>query len=176
MFMKKWLIFCLLLPVCLLGCGKQEAYETVTDAYVQPVSAPMQQAAVQIPEGAAVSVMHSDEGSSLYFCDGYTITLQTAEAGDLDSTLCAVTGYKREQLNVIQTFSGDAARYDCVWVSAGEGEEQVGRAAVLDDGSYHYVLSCMSSASDAPKLQEAWNTLFSSFCLATPGEDLYTGS
>ena len=173
--MRKWLILGLL-PVMLLGCGKQEVYETVTDEYVQPVSATMQQAAVQIPEGAAVSVMHSDETGSLYFCDEYTISLQTTEAGDLERTLCDVTGYEKEQLKIIETISGNAVRYECVWVSAGEGEEQVGRTAILDDGNYHYILTCMTDASNALSLQEPWQALFSSFCITAPGSDPYTGS
>ena len=52
----------------------------------------------------------------------------------------------------------------------------MGRAAILDDGSYHYVLTCMTDASNAHALQESWQTLFDSFTLAEPGEDPYTGS
>lgn len=173
--MKNLLCLCLL-PVLLVGCGKQEAYETISDEYVQPVAAVMQQAAVQIPDGAVVAAMHSDESGSLYFCDGYTITLQTMDSGDLSRTVQTVTGYTKEQLNMIKTASEGAVRYDCVWVSAGEGEEQVCRAAILDDGDYHYILSCMSDASNARSFQETWQTLFDSFCLTEPGVDLYTGS
>lgn len=173
--MKKWL--CLgLLPVFLVGCGKQEAYETVSDEFIQPVAAVMQQAAIQIPEGAVVAAMHNDETGSIYFCDDYTMTLQTMESGDLNKTVYTVTGYTKEQLDMIETAAENAVRYDCVWVSAGESEEQVGRAAILDDGNYHYVLTCMTNASDALSLQEAWQTLFSSFCITEPGVDPYTGS
>ena len=173
--MKKWLCLCLL-PVFLTGCGRQEAYETVSDDYVQPVAAVMQEAAVQIPEGAVVAAMQNDEAGSLYFCDNYTMTLQTVVSGDLNKTLREVTGFEKDQLKLIETAAGDSRRYDCVWVSAGEGEEQVGRAAILDDGSYHYVLTCMTDASNAHALQESWQTLFDSFTLAEPGDDPYTGS
>lgn len=173
--MKKWL--CLtLLPIFFLGCSRQETFETVSDEYVQPVAAVMMQPAVQIPDGAVMAVMQNDEAGSIYFCDGYTMTLQTMQSGDLGETVNAVTGYTKEQLDLIETLAADAVRYDCVWVSAGEGGEQVGRAAILDDGNYHYVLTCMTDASNAQSLQESWQRLFNSFCITAPGADPYTGS
>ncbi len=174
--MKKWLILSFLLPAMLFGCSKQETFETVSDEFVQPVAAVMKQAAVQIPDGAVVAAMQNEEAGSMYFCDDYTITLQTMESGDLDKTISTVTGYDPEQLDLIETAAADGHRYDFTWVSLGENEEQIGRAAVLDDGSYHYVLTCMADASNAYALQETWQMLFSSFCLTTPGEDPYTGS
>lgn len=175
MFVKKALLL-LILPVFLFGCGAEQTFETVTDEYVQPVAAVMQQAAIQLPDGAAVSVMQNEENGSIYFCDDFTLTLQTLEAGDLNHTLYTATGYEQQQLNIIETASGDAKRYDCVWAAAGEGEDQVGRAAVLDDGNYHYVLTCMTGASNAESLQQQWQAIFTSFCLTTPGMDPYTGS
>lgn len=174
--MKKWLCLCLVLPLLLLGCGKQESFETISDEYVQPVAAVMMQVAVQIPDGAVIAAMENDDTGSIYFCDDYTITLQTLDAGDLNSTVHTATGYGKEQLDLIETSTDYGLRYDCIWVSVGEGEEQVGRAAILDDGSYHYVLTCMTGASNACELQEEWQALFSSFCLTMPGEDPYTGS
>ena len=175
MYMKKGL-FLLLMPAFLLGCSAQESFETVSDEYVQPVAAVMQQAALRLPEGAAVAVMQNDETGSIYFCDDYTITLQTLDSGDLKETLYTATGFEEDQLKVIETNCGTAKRYDCVWASAGEGEEQIGRVAILDDGNYHYVLTCMTGASNAQALQDQWQDLFSSFCITEPGTDPYTGS
>ncbi len=174
--MKKWLCLCLALMLVLTGCGKQESYETISDEYVQPAVATMMQVAVQMPDGAVVAAMENDSNGSIYFCDDYTITLQTTASGDLNKTVCSVTGYEKEQLDLIETGTDYGRRYDFVWVSFGEGEEQVGKAAILDDGNYHYVLTCMTGASNAHALQEEWQALFSSFCLTAPGEDLYTGS
>ncbi len=173
--MKKW-ISLLLLPVFLIGCGQQETLETVSDEYVQPVVAAMQQAAVLLPEDAAVAVMTNEQTGTIYFCDDYTVTLQTFASGDLNRTLQAVTGYEKSQLQLIQTEPAGNKRYDCVWSCAGESEEQVGRAAVLDDGNYHYVLTCMAGCSRTQALRENWDALFSSFCLTAPGENPYTGS
>lgn len=158
------------------GCRAQETFETVSDEYIQPVAAVIQQVALRLPDGAVVSVMENQETGNLYFCDNYIITLQILEGGDLEKTLHSVTGHTKDQLKLVQTKSGEADRYDCVWAAAGEGEDQICRAAVLDDGSYHYVLSCMADASNAQSLQEQWQALFTSFCLTVPGVDPYTGS
>lgn len=173
--MKKLLCLCLM-TVFLVGCSKQEAFETVSDEYVHPAEVEMQQTAIQIPEGAVVTAMQNDMVGSLYFCDDYTMTLHTMQSGDLNQTIREVTGFEKDQLHMMETAADNARRYDFVWVSAGEGEEQVGRAAILDDGAYHYVLTCMTDASNARALQESWQTLFESFILVAPGEDPYTGS
>lgn len=173
--MKKCLMM-ILAALLLTGCGAEPVYETVSDDLVQPVAAVMQQTALQLPEGAAVSVMQNDQTGSIYFCDDYTLTLQTVEGGDLNATLLQTTGYSKDALKLIETQPGDYTRYDCVWTTVGEGEEQVNRAAILDDGCYHYILTCMTPASKAEQLQEQWQAIFTSFCLTEPGSDLYTGS
>lgn len=173
--MKK-ILWILLAALLLTGCGAEPVYEAVSDEMVQPVAAVMQQTALQLPEGAAVAVMQNDQTGTIYFCDDYTLTLQTLQGGDLDATLRQTTGYSKDVLKLVQTKPGDYVRYDCVWASSGEGEEQVNRAAILDDGCYHYVLTCMTPASQAEELQEQWQDIFTSFCLAEPDSDLYTGS
>lgn len=173
--MKKCLIF-VLTAIFLTGCGAEPTFETVSDDIVQPVAAVMQQAALQLPEGAALAVMQNDQNGSIYFCDDYTLTLQTVEGGDLNATLQQTTGYSKDALKLLETQPGDYTRYDCVWATAGEGEDQVNRAAILDDGCYHYILTCMAPASCAEELQEQWQAIFTSFCLTEPDSDLYTGS
>ena len=41
----------------------------------------------------------------------------------------------------------------------------MGRAAVLDDGRYHYVLTVQADAARSGELTETWNQLFSGFSL-----------
>lgn len=172
--MKKFL-FLVLAALFLTGCDAESVYETVSDEMVQPVAAMMQQTALQLPEDAAVAVMQNDQGT-IYFCDDYTLALQTLQSGDLDATIRQTTGYSKDSLQLMKTQPGDYIRYDCVWTSAGEGEEQVNRAAILDDGCYHYVLTCMTLSSQAEQLQAQWQDIFTSFCLTEPDSDLYTGS
>ena len=150
--------------------------ETISDTPVQPVMAPASQIVVNLPLDASVMTMQDGSGSTLYFCDGYTVQVSTLESGDLDKTLRQVTGFGKDQLKLMSSFKGDAKRYDCAWTAAGEGEDQVCRACILDDGSYHYVVSLMAEESKAGQLQQNWQDIFVSFRLAAPGEQLNTGS
>ena len=173
--MKKCLLW-MLLAILLTGCGSQETLETVTDDYIQPVMAPMQQILVSLPTDAAVAVLEEEAAGTIYLCDGYTVTLHTTEAGNMEKTLQAATGFSADALRTIQTEYGGLTRTDGVWTAAGETEDQLGRFAVLDDGNYHYVLTCMADASKMEELQPVWQELFESFRLVTAGTDLHTGS
>lgn len=167
--------FLVVFGLLLCGCSAQETFETVSDDIIQSVSAQMQQVYVELPEEAAAPAMENDGGDAIYLCDGYTITMQTLEAGDLDATLRTATGFSRDALHMIQTESEGIKRYECVWAAAGEGEDQVCRAAVLDDGSYHYVLTAMAGASVTETFAEEWNGMFRSFRLGSM-TDPNTGS
>lgn len=163
--MKKGWIGLALAALLLTACGAQETFETVSDVAAQSVSAAARQVLLTLPEEAAVCVFEDAQTGSLYLCDGYNISLQTLQGGDLDRTLRTVTGYGREQLTLMQTKQENAKRYECVWSAAGEGEDQVGRAVILDDGSYHYVLTAMAGETHAGDLTETWQEIFSSFGL-----------
>lgn len=154
-----------LLVGCLLmtGCSARETFEHIGDDYLQET--PVQhQILCALPEDASAQTVQSAYGQ-LYFCDGYEITMQTLPAGDLDRTLRELTGYGKENLTVMETGVTSAARYDCVWTAAGEGGDMVGRAAVLDDGNYHYCMTVMASQSEAAELRDTWKALFDSFML-----------
>lgn len=174
--MKKWFILLGVLALLLTGCGAQETFETVGDVYGQGEAAQMQQVVLNLSQDAAAAVMQSEEGGSLYFCDGYTVTVQTMASGDLNRTLLEATGFTRESLRPVETAAGEARRYDCVWTAAGEGEEQVGRAAVIDDGNYHYVVTVMADASAARALAGEWQKLLDSFQILPAGTVVSTGS
>lgn len=160
--MKKWW---LLLMICamLSGCGAEETFETVSDEILE-VAAVQRQILVELPPEAAAPASESDAGT-IYICDGYEIMLQTLTGGDLDATLRAVSGYGREELTVVESRQGDYKRYDLVWACAGEEGERIGRGAVLDDGSYHYVLCVLSDADRVQEYEEVWSALFSSYSL-----------
>lgn len=147
-----------LLSALLTGCA-QPALETVNDVYVtQPPDEPLT-VRVQLPQDAAESVMESREGARLYLCDGYELRLQTIGAGELDDVLRTVTGYGEDRLTVMKSKDGGFDRYDCVWCSAGEEGELVGRTAILSDGSYYYCVSLLARSEDAYALQETWQQL-----------------
>ena len=163
----------LALALCLVGCKPKPEYETISDEVVAGAVVTAQPMQISLPTDAVVAVFQGEDGSALYLCDGYTITVQTYEAGDLNKTLLDATGFTLDALYPLQTKQGDYTRYDCVWTAAGEGEEQVGRLALIDDGNYHYALSVMAPASQTERLQQHWKTLFDGFDL---GEAVSTGS
>lgn len=173
--MKKLILMAGIL-LLLTGCNAQQTFETVDDAYIQPVSVQLHQMALALPENAAALTVQSDEGGNLYFCDGYTVAVQVLPSGDLNSTFLQTTGFDKEALPVMETQPGGIKRYDWVWTAAGEGENQVCRGALLDDGISHYVLTCMTGESQAQAVQEDWRNLFSSFCLLTQEDLIRTGS
>ena len=164
------------LGLLLSGCGAQETFETVSDLYAQPVSAVLQQVVVDIPPEATATVMQSDGSGTMYLCDDYSIILQTLSSGDLDKTLKNATGYGKDKLQILQTRTDNAKRYTCVWTAAGEGQAQVGRTCVLDDGTYHYVLTVMADENMAGELTQTWQKLMDSFRIVSPDMDLGSGS
>ena len=165
--MKKWLV--LALAVLLCGCAKAE-YETMADEYTPLPPEQKARMVLSFAGDQEVASMEAGDQESICFCDGYTLTRQVLEAGDLDKTLRAVTGYARDQLSIMAQTQDGCKRYDFVWSCAGEGGDQVCRGSILDDGSYHYVVTAMASQEKAGELRATWNGIFSSFSLNTdPG-------
>ena len=67
---------------------------------------------------------------------------------------------------MVKTRDGVCDRYDCVWCSAGEAAEQVGRTAVLSDGSYFYCVSALSDSGSAYGFTQVWREILDSITLA----------
>lgn len=155
---------CILLVIMLLlsGCAAQPAFETVSDLADVAAIAQQRELKVSLPKEATTPTLQSDTGGALYLCDGYTISVQTLQAGDLDATLRSLTGFSREQLTVMETLKHGVKRYDCVWTAAGEGGDQVARAVVLDDGSYHYAVTVMADFASAGELASTWKSILDS--------------
>ena len=161
---KCWIL--LLVALLLSGCSTAETYETLSDELLEPVASVQREILLEIPADAAGEVMESEDGGKLYFCDGYTMTVQILEGGDLSKTVETLCGYSPNQLTVMQTQDGSWKRQEWIWVSVGEGGDQLGRGAVLDDGNYHYCLTVMAEASEAAVLEAEWDGLFESFDIA----------
>lgn len=157
---------CLILALLLTlsGCGSAETYETVADEMYIPVMAEPGEIWVELPEDSVMPAMESENGR-LYICDEYEVAVQTLQSGDLDATVRTVSGYALEELTVLQTGSGELDRYEFVWTMAGELGQRIGRATILDDGDYHYVLCATIDAEKIEEYQEVWNGIFESFSL-----------
>lgn len=162
--MKK--LMCLMCLVLLLvGCSAEKTYDTMGTLSPEPEKTAMMKIKLEVPEDAASHVMGTEQEGRIYFGTDYTLCLQVMDAGDLNHTLQACTGFERENLDLLETKTAQYKRYEAVWTGVGEGGDHLGRIAVLDDGNYHYVLTAMADAQDAGKLSQTWQTVFQSFGL-----------
>ena len=160
------IVLLMLLAVLLAGCGKKEVYETVNDEMVQSVSAQPREILFDLAQEPVMPAMESDSGT-LYLCGDFDVLVHTCQSGDLQNTVKEVSGFLPEELTVIQTGNGEVDRYEFVWTSATDLGQQIGRATVLDDGAYHYILSATVDAELIEEYQEIWNGIFESFQLAS---------
>ncbi len=154
-----------LLALLLCGCGAEETFETVADVWVTEAAATPREVSVTLPGEAAVPAVESDSGR-MYLCEDYEIYIQTMDAGDLNGTIQTVSGYAAEDLTVMETEQDGVSRYEFVWASAGENGDRVGRGVILDDGSYHYVMTVLRDAETTKTSQVVWSEVFQSFRLA----------
>ena len=163
--MKKCLLV-MALAFLLTGCSARETLETLGDGYDTPVMAPVGQLELKLPQEAVAAAMEDPDAGKLYLCDGYTLTVQTMESGDLNETLRQLTGYGKEQLTVMETKQEGHRRLETVWTAAGEGGDQIGRAVILDDGSYHYAVTVMTDAQTAGSLTAVWQSVLDSVTIS----------
>lgn len=159
--MKK-LCLLVILAVLLCGCQAAPTFETLEDVYNEQTMEDPLEIGVSLPDSAT---MIRSGSNRLYLCDGYDVTVEVMAAGDLNRTMQSLTGFAADALTMVQTSVSEMQRYECVWTSAGEGADQVGRAMVLDDGSYHYCVTLTATSEQAGKLQEVWNDLMNSITL-----------
>lgn len=161
--MKKC-VFLLLVMVLLAGCGVQETFETVADVYAPAEPAEHRAVTLTLPEGTTATSLENETGE-YYLCGDFEFGIETMNAGNLGRTVTAVCGYSIEDVTLIQTQTEEFDRYDFVWCAVGEDGDQIGRAVILDDGNYHYVLTALTNADHAGNLRQAWNEMFASFGL-----------
>ena len=156
--MKKVIVL-LVFVLFLGGCADQETFENVLDQLETPVMAQMRQLQVALPKEASAPTLQSEEAGTLYLCDGYSLSVQTMNGGDLDATLRSLTGFSKDQLTVMTTEKHGIRRYDCVWSTVGEGGDHVARAVILDDGNYHYAVTVMADFASAGDLADTWKAI-----------------
>ncbi len=162
--MKKFIMFAGIFALLLTGCATSETFETIADDPVQPVFAIMREISVKLPDEAASPAVESG-ASRLYQCQDYDISVQILEGGDLSRTIQTLSGYDKDSLTVMQTERDGFDCYEFVWASVGETGDLVGRAMVLDDGSYHYCVALLGEADHAQDNQVFWDEMFDSVTL-----------
>lgn len=172
----KVILFTLMLALCLTGCAAEETFEVLEDTVIAEPVAACQQFVVRLPDDTAAPTFQDDTGAELYVCQGYTISKQTFDGGDLEKTIKTLTGKSSEELQIIKTAHDTHERYDFVWTAAGEDGLQLGRACILDDGNYHYTLSTLAQETVSGDLRETFSDMYDSCKLISPDVNLRTGS
>ena len=162
--MKKCLI-CLIVAIFLAGCSAEQTMETLSDELVEPAMAPVGKVELSLPETAWVQSMQESNYDRLYFCDGYTVAVQTVPRGNLEETVQALSGFYPDSLDIMETVSYGNKRWDWVWTCVGENGDMICRAAVIDDGNYHYCVTVMAPAASAGQLETEWNNLLGTFMI-----------
>ncbi len=146
------------------GCAAEETFETLADPVVQTEAAVPRQISVELPDDAVAPVLEN-AGEQIYLCQDYEIIIETLAGGDVENTIQSICGYERDDLTVLETQFQQITRYDFVWASAGETGDRLGRAVILDDGSYHYCMSVLRDADTTETSQIVWSNVFNSFDL-----------
>lgn len=155
----------LLMGWLLAGCAEAPVMETVADEYLLSVAADPAQIQLELPPEAAAAASESDQGE-YYQCQGYDLIVQTLNAGDLNATVRQVSGFSQDRLTILKTNPGQWKRYELVWSTMAQEGELVGRATIVDDGNYHYVLTALAPAETAQQYQQTWEEIFQSFSIA----------
>ncbi len=168
----------LLLAVLMLaGCAEKKTFETISDGLEpEKVSKPMEMSAV-MPAGVTAPVLSSTTAGKLYEYEEYTVTMQAVAAGDFSGLVRSVTGYHPDDLQIIESTQAGLQSYHTVWTSVGEGQTFVGRACILTDGNYYYVLSAMVPENKASDLSEGeLKEMFATFRAVPEEEIISSGS
>jgi hypothetical protein len=156
---KLWIV--LLCALCLAGCGAVKNLETIADD-LQFDEATAAQVEIALPQDSETVLLSGDSGDRLYLCEDYTVAVQTLSGGDLNRSLQTVTGFDKDSLTLMKTEQGGVITYSCVWSAVGEGEDQVCRAVILDDGEYHYAVTVMADYTQAADLADVWQQVLGS--------------
>ena len=158
---KLWVL--VVAAVMLAGCAAETTMETVADELVLAESA-MKEITMELPGEPVLPVMRTDTGE-IYICEDFEVSVETLPGGDIRRTVQMLTGFGMEDVTVMETTVGERTRYDLAWSAMGETGPEVGRAAVLYDGQYHYCLTVMTAEENAASCREMFNGLFESFTL-----------
>lgn len=161
---RMWVVFAC--AICLCGCNAEQTMETISDDLTVLAEEQACEVAVSVADEDAVTFFGED-GSRLYLCDNYTVTVQTLSGGDIDQSMRTVTGFSKDSMTVIKTVKDGITQYEYAWSAIGEKEDQICRGVMLDDGTYHYAVTVMADYSQAADLQDTWQAVFESVALST---------
>lgn len=161
---KLWIIFACAL--CLAGCSATQTMETIADELVF-AEAEACRIEFLFPQDSEAVLLAEDANNKLYQCGDFMVAVQVISGGDLNRSLQTVTGFDKDSLTVMRTERDGVTAYNCAWSAAGEGEDQVCRAVILDDGVYNYAVTVMADYTKAADLDDTWQEMLNSVELST---------
>lgn len=143
--MKKRNVWALALcaAALLAGCRAEVQWETVDDEVVAasgPAEAPYV-ITFGVPEDADQAPL-SEEGRRLYVqTDGdYEILSDVVTAPNLDEALRQVSGFGRDEIEVVEARRFGLPEYRFAWASESDEGSYLSQATLIEDGSYFYAL------------------------------------
>ena len=132
------------LTALLCGCAAETTtWETVDDTIVE-ASAPAEEPYIitfGVPEGVGIEPIHEGNRNLYLHEDGaYEILSDVVTAPNADDAIRQVSGFDAGDLDVVETTRFGLPEYRFAWTSASDEGTYVSQAAVVEDGSYYYVL------------------------------------
>lgn len=157
--MRKWMLFWAA-ALLLSGCAAEPVYETIGDVCgnTEPVAAPGE-ITFAPPDGAARETSADGSGRNIYTVGAWEIWTQVYPGGDIRATMEQITGLGAQALTVMERQANGMACYETAWTTTGENGSLVGRAAVMDDGNYHYCLGLLVPEDQAEGIGEVFSQL-----------------
>jgi len=143
------MVIAILLFLC--GCDRA-AWETVSDVPSSVVASaqnePIETIAVQVPDES--KLVETQGTWCIYATDAgdFEIETRTVLASSLDSAVCAISGFRTEDLDILNLQSGDTNDYRFAWVTNSDEGNRICQARVIQNGMLWHAVVC-SVAEDA---------------------------
>ena len=145
--------FCFLIGLVILlsGCGSRAVWETVEDPLpTTEVSSWLEEAyTIQIGVPERMDLLAEQEGCSLYSnADGsFEVETRVFLTAGLADAVQKLSGYKLEELNLLETTRFDLPEYQFSWVSQTERGLMISRADLVLEEQCCYAVICSSLES-----------------------------
>jgi len=165
----KRVLILFLLPLLLSACGNPAApAETVTDVVLVEdltASAPCR-ITLAIPDGAQLQP-EEGAGMSRYLAEDGDFCIDTGSflAYSPDSAIRQLTGFDRDELDIITTRRFGLPEYRMVWCQTENGCCRVSRASLVEDGQRYYAVVFSAPESSVAGYSGLMREVFASFGL-----------
>ena len=142
--MKKVMLFAALL-LLLSGCGRS-SWETISDppsaVAVSSWTEPVETIAVQVPDEA--KLLETMGTWCIYATDAGDLEIETRTvlASSLDSAVCALSGFRANDLDILNLQNGDKNDYRFAWVTSSDEGNRVCQARVIQNGTLWHAVVC----------------------------------